>query len=284
MVKTRSNKTIDSDFRADLHCHTICSDGSDSPEELLQKAALLGLQGLSITDHDTIDAYSPKVFLLAAELKIRLLPGIELSSEWELSSVHILGYGIDLNSSSLREFLLHMIERRKERNESILRKLRAKGFIIDTEELEKLAFRTIGRPHIAHLMVEKGYVVSIKDAFDRYLQDGAPCYAPGIKFTPMEIIDQIHRANGKAILAHPHFLKRGAFLRKLLSMPLDGLECYYGNLHPSQEQPWLDIARKRNWIVTGGSDYHGSVKPNSILGSSWVGLDTFTTLESYPIN
>src|SRR5688572_18634373 len=119
------------DFRADLHCHTICSDGTDTPEEVLRKAASLGLQGLSITDHDTIDAYTPEVMALASELNIRLLPGIELSSEWERSSVHILGYGIDLQSPSLREFLVHMVQRRRERNADILQKLRDKGFVIE---------------------------------------------------------------------------------------------------------------------------------------------------------
>ena len=267
------------DFRADLHCHTICSDGTDAPEEVLRKASSLGLQGLSITDHDTIDAYTPEVISLATELKIRLLPGIELSSEFERASVHILGYGIDLQSSSLREFLVQMILRRRERNADILQKLRGKGFVIEMEELESLAFKTIGRPHIAHLMVQKGYVNSLKEAFDRYLKDGAPCYAPGIKFTPTEVIEQIHLAQGKAILAHPHFLPKGSFLRSLLSLPLDGLEGYYGNVHPFLEKPWIDMAKQRKWIVTGGSDYHGSIKPGISLGCSWVGLDTFSLLQ-----
>ncbi|HEV7737172.1 MAG TPA: PHP domain-containing protein [Chlamydiales bacterium] len=267
------------DFRADLHCHTICSDGTDTPEEVLRKAASLGLQGLSITDHDTIDAYTPEIMALAVELNIRLLPGVELSSEWEKSSVHILGYGIDLQSSSLREFLVQMIQRRRERNADILQKLRGKGFVIELEELENLAFKTVGRPHIAHLMVQKGFVNSWKEAFDRYLKDGAPCYAPGIKFTPTQVIEQIHLAQGKAILAHPHFLPKGSFVRTLLRLPLDGLEGYYGNVHPFQEKPWIDMAKQRKWIVTGGSDYHGSVKPGITLGCSWVGLDTFELLQ-----
>jgi len=266
------------EFRADLHCHTICSDGTDTPEQILRRAAALGLQGLSITDHDTIDAYSPELFLLASELGVRLLPGIELSSEWENSSVHILGYGIDLEAATLRNFLFQMTLRRRERNEKMLEKLRRKGFSIHMEELEALAFRTIGRPHIAQILVEKGYVASRKEAFDRYLQDGASCYAPGIKFTPTEVIEQIHLAGGKAILAHPHFLKKGPFLWALLALPLDGLEGYYSNLHPGQEKPWLDIAKDRKWIVTGGSDYHGTVRPGIPLGSSWVGSETFSLL------
>ncbi len=173
-----------------------------------------------------------------------------------------------------------MIERRKERNENILRNLRAKGFFIQMQEVENLGFHTIGRPHIAQVMVDKGYVETRREAFDLYLRDGASCYAPGIKFTPAEVIEQIHLAKGKAILAHPHFFQRGPFLKALLRLPLDGVEAYYGNLHPFQEKPWLDVAKERRWIATGGSDYHGAVKPGVNLGCSWVGLDTFTALNS----
>lgn len=268
------------EFRADLHCHTICSDGTDTPEQILRLAAAAGLQGLSITDHDTIDAYSPSLFTLAKELQIRILPGIELSSELGHSSVHILGYGIDLESQALHTFLRDMILRRHERNETILQKLRAKGFSIDRDDLEKLAFRTIGRPHIAQVLVDKGYVSTRKEAFDRYLKEGASCYAPGIKFTPSEVIDQIHSAGGKAILAHPHFIATTSLKRTLLKLPLDGLEGYYGNLHPFKEKPWVDLAKERGWIVTGGSDYHGSTRPNINLGSSWVSEEIFNLLSA----
>lgn len=273
------------DFRADLHTHTHCSDGTDAPSDLLHKAKDAHLQGLSITDHDTIDAYTPELFSLAEQLGIQLLSGIELSSEWEGISVHILGYRIDLASSPLRTFLIDMNKRRKERNRAILANLQKRGFFIDETELEaaaKKAFsnRTIGRPHIADMMVSKGYVKTRQEAFERYLRDGASCYAPGIKYTPNEVIEQIHQAGGKAVLAHPHFLKKGALLKKLLSLPFQGIECYYGTLYPEQEKPWVEIAREKGWIATGGSDYHGSIKPYVSLGASWVGLETFSKLNS----
>jgi hypothetical protein len=271
------------DFRADLHSHTHCSDGSDSPTELLHKAKEAGLQGLSITDHDTLDAYTPELFALAEELGIRLLPGIELSSEQEQASVHVLGYGIDLHSKPLRTFLQDMIRRRTERNRAMLEKLKKRGMPI--EEAELLAFaekqfsgRTIGRPHIAQLMVNKGFVQAPQEAFDRFLQEGACCFVAGIKYSPLDVIEQIHLAGGKAILAHPHFLRRGAFLKQLLSLPLDGLECYYGTLYKEQERPWVEIAKEKGWIATGGSDYHGKIKPHISLGCSWVGLETFNLL------
>ncbi len=266
-------------FRADLHSHTICSDGADHPLELIRLAKEAGLQGLSITDHDTIDAYTPELFATAEELGIRLLPGIEISSEQDDSSVHILGYGFDLHSLGLKEFLVEMQKRRRERNLAILQKLALRKIIISEEELNAHATqRTIGRPHIAELMVKKGYVQTMRDAFSYYLREGASCYAPGIKYSPREVIEEIHKANGKAVLAHPHFLKKGSFLRKLLSLPFDGIECYYSLLVKALEIPWLKLAQERGFIATGGSDYHGQFKPNVPLGCSWVGEHTFDLL------
>src|SRR3989344_3875175 len=272
-----------SEIRADLHTHTHCSDGTDAPIALLQKAFEAGLQGLSITDHDTIDAYTPDLFSLAKELGIRLLPGLELSSEWEGASVHILGYNVDLQDKLLRAFLSDMIDRRERRNRAILANLQKRGFFIDEAELKataKKAFsnRTIARPHIAEMMVRKGYVKTRQEAFEPYLQDGASCYSPGIKYTPSEVIEQIHQAGGKAVLAHPHFFKKGKLLKHLLSLPFDGIECYYGTLYPEQEKPWVKLAQEKGWIATGGSDYHGSVKAYVTLGASWVGLETFEKL------
>jgi 3',5'-nucleoside bisphosphate phosphatase len=269
------------EFRADIHCHTNCSDGSDTPLRILQVAKDAGLQGLSVTDHDTIDAYTPEFFEEAKRLEIAILPGIEISSEMDETSVHILGYGYDLNDSSLRDFLVLMQERRSERNRAILKKLSMRNMPISEEELKAYATdRTIGRPHIAQMMVKKGYVQTSRDAFDFYLKEGALCYASGIKYHPKEVIEQIHKANGKAVLAHPHFIKKGAFLRKLLGLPLDGLECYYSRLAKALELPWLKMAKEKGLIPTGGSDYHGEIKPHIPLGCSWVGEAIFTSLQN----
>jgi len=266
------------DCRADIHCHTHCSDGTDSALDLLKKAKEIGLSGLSITDHDTIDAYTPEFFSKAEELGIRILTGIELSSEWQDTTVHVLGYNIDIYSEEFILFLAELIKRRDFRNSAIIDKLKKKGFAISFEELLAFGDRTIGRPHIAQLLLQKGYVTSIQDAFQRYLGEGCSCFAQGIKYTPLEVIKEIHKAGGRAVLAHPHFIKRGRVLEQLLELPLDGLECYYGTLRKFQEKPWIELAKKRGWIATGGSDYHGSVKPHIQLGCSWVGPETFNIL------
>lgn len=272
-----------SEFRADLHCHTNCSDGSEDPHVVLRLAKQAGLQGLSITDHDTLDAYTPELFADAENLGIRLLTGIELSSELDAIAVHILGYGYDPTGSSLKNFLEELQKRRGDRNRAILKKLSERNILITEEELISFSLaarskRTIGRPHIAQLLVLKGYVATPQEAFERYLKEGAMCYAPGIKFSPKEAIEEIHKANGKAVLAHPHFLKKGSFLRQLLSLPFDGIECHYGTLHKELERPWLKIAAERGWIPTGGSDYHGNLKPHIPLGCSWVTEPIFEKL------
>ncbi len=273
-------------FRADLHCHTNYSDGSDDPITLLKKAKEVGLSGLSITDHDCIDAYTDEVLAFAQSLEIRILPGIEISSSLYGNTVHILGYGFDLKSSSLLDVIGKTQEKRRERNRLILEKLSQKKKPISEKELwdfvgqktGRVAHQVIGRPHIAALMIEKGYVSSFQEAFDLYLKDRACCYVAGFRLTPLEVVQAIHQARGRAVLAHPHFIKEKRILRDLLVFPFDGIECYYGTLDKHLEKPWLDLAKKKGWLPTGGSDYHGLIRPNVALGASWVSLDIFESL------
>ncbi|HSX14158.1 MAG TPA: PHP domain-containing protein [Chlamydiales bacterium] len=271
-------------FRADLHCHSICSDGSDTPLELLKLAKKAGLSGLSITDHDTIEAYSPEVLASAQEIGIQLLSGVELSTEFGNHTIHILGYGFDTQSKSLISFLEEMQRRRNERNRAILKKLASKNIIVTEEELATFVTvgvkKTIGRPHIAQIMLKKGYVRNLQEAFSNYLSEGTFYYVPGFKFTPLEAIQVIHEANGKAVLAHPHYIQKGRILNSLLDLPFDGIECYYGSLLEHQERPWIKIATDKNWIATGGSDYHGHFRPRISLGCSYVNEFTFKRLSN----
>jgi 3',5'-nucleoside bisphosphate phosphatase len=271
------------EFRADLHCHTICSDGSDTPIEILNKAAQAGLSGLSITDHDTIEAYTPELFSHAESLGIRMMPGVEFSSEILDNTVHVLGYGFDLKSPTLLAFIQEMQRRRNERNRAILQKLAQKNFVVTEEELLSVqqaagVKKSLGRPHIAAVMILKGYAKTFQEAFDLYLKEGSSCYVSGFKFTPLDAISVIHAANGKAVLAHPHFIKNGSLMGSLLSLPFDGIECHYGTLHKHLERPWIKIAKQKGWIATGGSDYHGKFKPHISLGCSWVGESIFMQL------
>lgn len=264
---------LNNEFRADLHIHSCCSDGTDTPLKILDLAKAANLSGLSITDHDTIQAYTPEIFAAARELQLELLRGVEISSEWQGLTVHILAYAFD---EHLQEFLTQVQERRIERNRRILEKLKKKGIDIDEQELKSRGpLQIVGRSHIAAAMLKMKAVASTQEAFERYLKDDASCYATGGKFAPHEVIHAIHRENGLAVLAHPHFLKRGRFLREILCLPWDGIECYYSRLPKEQETPWIKIARERNWLITGGSDYHGSLRPYIPIGASWVDEEMF---------
>lgn len=261
-------------FRADLHCHTTCSDGTFTPEELLCLAKEKQLSGICITDHDTIDAYHTAP-IIAKKLNLKLGSGVEFSSVFQDLSVHILGYDFDLNHLAIRKLCERHSLRRKERNKKILENLCRLGMPIFEEELFALGARAVGRPHIAHLMIEKKYVATIKEAFHRYIGDGKPCFEPGEGISSQETISVIHQGGGKAFIAHPHLLEHGRKVKELLCLPFDGLEGYYARFPLERENRWIKIARERGWLISGGSDFHGENKGHIPLGCSWVDEETF---------
>lgn len=272
------------EFRADLHCHTTSSDGSETPEQVIQLAKASGLSALSITDHDTVDAYDTAI-PLAKEAGIILLPGVEFSTVLNQMSVHILGYGFQVDDKAILELCSKHAERRKNRNLAVLELLKKHGMPLTYENLidaipvqHASKGRSIGRPHIAFAMMNKGYVNSIQEAFGKFLGDECSCYVQGNSFTVDETIDTIHRAKGIAVIAHPHLIKNTALLKELLTKDFDGIECYYGNFPANVHTRWLKIAKHRNWLVTGGSDFHGKAKPTLNLGRSWIGQDHFQAL------
>lgn len=266
-------------FRADLHCHTTFSDGTTTPEELIKLAKEVGLSALSITDHDSTGAYE-RAIIAAKKEGIILGSGVEFSSSNQEMSVHILGYDFDLADAGLNAFCHRHIERRRNRNLRIIEKLSARGMEIDPTYFESEAEKglTIGRPHIAQILVEKGYVRSIQEAFKQWIGDGRPCFDPGTPFSADETIEVIHTAGGKAFLAHPHLMKDHNAIYRLLEKPFDGIECYYSKCLPSKEKKWMKIAEKKGLLISGGSDYHGAIKPGIPLGCSWVGQATFEAI------
>ncbi len=257
-------------YRADLHCHTTCSDGTLTPIEILHLAKKQHLSGLSITDHDTLDAYTNDTLQWAHELKVDLFTGVELSTRLDHTPLHILGYGVGQTEQLLR-FFVWQRENRKQRNEEILRRLEHRSLPLTPQELaRKKTGKGAGRVHIAQLMVEKGYVPSIHAAFDRYIGDTKCCFVKGDCLNVQETVDIIHQAGGKAFIAHPHLIRKKGILDKLLQINFDGIECYYSLFPPKKEKKWLDIAKQKNWLISGGSDFHGEIKPLVTLGASWV--------------
>jgi predicted metal-dependent phosphoesterase TrpH len=255
----------------DLHVHSQCSDGTDSPFTLLDKIKEIGFQGISITDHDTIDAYTEELFEYAKKLEVDLLPGVEFSSHYDGNGVHILGYFFDRKNQALIDFCKEHHVRRRKRNEIILKLLERHGMKISIEELYMGQDKSIGRPHIAKILVDKGYAESIGDVFQRWIGDGKPCFERGIVFSIQKTIEVIRKAKGKAVLAHPILLKRHSLIRQVLKeAPFDGIEAYYARFSEKQNQEMVKIGEKGRFIMTGGSDYHGENKPLNKLGSAYT--------------
>lgn len=267
-----------SEFRADLHCHSTCSDGSLSPEQLVIHAKEIGLQGLAITDHDTIASY-PEVFEIGKEQGIEIIPGVEYSASHRDVSVHVLGYGFDVKNEGVLALCSAHKERREKRNDRILKKLADHGMPLKKEEI--LFETTMGRPHIAKALIKKGYVASLQEAFNRYIGDRKPCHVRGEPIEVKETIETIHAAGGFAVIAHPHLIKDAGIVANLLEMDFDGIECYYAFMSDDKNRDWKKKAEKRGWLVTGGSDFHGEdIKPKNPLGISWIGEETFRKLQA----
>lgn len=271
-----------STWRADLHTHTTCSDGTLTPAEVIQLAKASGLQALSITDHDTTAAF-PEAFTIAKECEIAIISGVELSCVQEGETIHILGYAFDPDSKSLLESLQKQRQHRLERNRRIIEKLKKEGIVLEENEIQDPSkpADTYGRVHIADVLVKKGYVADILEAFKRYIGNNKPCYVESSKWAVEEGIETIHQAGGLAVLAHPHLIASSSICKKVLEMPFDGIEAYYSRMPMSSNDRWIKVAQSKGCFVTGGSDFHGDVKPDIRLGCSFTPQEVFLRLHEH---
>lgn len=260
-------------FRADLHSHSTASDGSLSPQGVVERALARGLQALALTDHDTVAGVMP-AYVRAQELGLQLLSGTELSSAYYTTTVHILGYGINPDDESLQAFLQDQVQARSQRNVMILEKLQARGMAVDPTVLEQIR-GVVGRVHIAQALVKYGYVRTISEAFQLWIGDRAPCYVAGAKPLPSLCIEKIRQSGGKAFLAHPHLMDRREVLRLLKDFSWDGIEVFYASMPAKNTQDWASIAQSRQLQMSGGSDFHGLEKTINDLGQSWVDQNTW---------
>ncbi|WP_447983650.1 PHP domain-containing protein [Nitrospira sp. Nam74] len=256
--------------RLDLHLHTTFSDGSRTPTDVLTLASQVKVTALAITDHDTINGL-PEAIQAGHSLGIEVIPGIELSSRWGNTELHILGYFLDWNNIELHRHLRRFQDARHVRNPRIIEKLNALGLDITYDDVKTLAGEaSVGRPHIARVLLKKGYVTSAKEAFDRYLADGATAHVPRELPDPAEAIAIIRAARGVPVLAHPSWLDRSEGIYKiceqLKAVGLGGIEVHYSTHRPEQTAAYLDVARRLDLLVTGGSDFHGVTKPDIEVG------------------
>ena len=244
-------------IEADLHTHTNCSDGMLTPAELVQKAHQLGLKALAITDHDTILGVPPGIEAARA-YAIQIISGVELSVQFHRRELHLLGYGMDIESDALTDYLDYFVEKRKERAKRIVEQLDKLGLRLDFEALSATHTNVaIGRPHIARALVEAGYVKNTGRAFARYLADGRPADVPKELPYAKTAIDVIHAAGGVTALAHPGHWVSDREIYALRDLGMDGIEI----IHPTHDDMltsfYTGVANKLGMIKSGGSDYHG---------------------------
>lgn len=264
---------------ADLHLHTQFSDGTYTPRQLVAEAKAAGLRCIAVVDHDTVGGVAETIEA-ASPYNLEVLPGIELSAEHERTEIHILGYLLDYKSKALAERLDFLKQNRVERVHEISRRLGEMGVRLDPQEVFDIASRgTVGRLHIARVMLKKGIVNSISEAFQKYIGDKCPAYVCGFKFSPEAAIKLILGQGGVPVLAHPYSVNRDELIQEFVGYGLMGLEAYYPEHTGSMTRFYLSLARKFNLLVTGGSDCHGSVKPESRVGSIKISYDLVKALK-----
>ncbi|HWG39413.1 MAG TPA: PHP domain-containing protein [Candidatus Acidoferrales bacterium] len=256
----------------DLHAHTSESDGSLSPVDLIKLAVESGLEALAITDHDTFAGYDQAV-PAARESSLELVCGIELSTKHQLQTVHLLGYFLHgAPTLEFRNWILKLQESRKERNHELLHKLQSCGFDLNIAEATSIARSQLGRPHIAELMLAKGYVSSLQHAFDDYLGENGKCYVARQEPLLTNAVAKIIAAGGIPSLAHPGRISSDLELieyivHQMQQTGLCALEVYHSEHGREQIAVYESLARELRIGITGGSDFHGSSKPGVKLGT-----------------
>lgn len=243
---------------ADLHIHTTASDGTDTPSEVVSKALNLGLRAIAISDHDTLTGVT-EAQQAATNYNLEVISGVEVNTYFQGNEVHMLGYLIDPEHDEFVSKLKDLQEDRFKRIKKMVCKLNELDIHISLERvLELSAGGSVGRPHVAQVLVERGYVKTLQGAFLTYIGNGKPAFVPREKLTPKEAIKLIRRAHGTAVLAHPGLSKIDAFLPELIAEGLQGLEVWHRNHNSFMVEHYLKLTEKHNLIPTGGSDYHGS--------------------------
>ncbi|TYP72671.1 PHP domain-containing protein [Paenibacillus methanolicus] len=247
---------------ADLHTHTTASDGLQRPADNVRMAKAAGLAAVGITDHDTVDGVEEAVNE-GERLGIAVVPGVEISTYAGGCDIHILGYYTDWRSDRWREKLGTLLNGRNRRNELILEKLGKLGIAITMADVMAEARRagkdsgTIGRPHIAAVLVARGAVGSTQEAFEKYLAAGAQAYASASRLSPFEALEWIREAGGTSVIAHPGLYGNDSLVEDIIRAGAEGIEAYHSDHAPEDEAKYVKLASQYGLIVTGGSDFHG---------------------------
>jgi hypothetical protein len=251
----------------DLHIHTSASDGRFSPAEIVSRSAAAGLAVIAITDHDTVNGITPALQAARAFPSLRVIPGVEISTDIPAGQAHILGYFVDYDDHELQMALEKMRNSRWERARKMVARLEDLGCQIEWERVREIAgAASVGRPHIALAMIERGYVETFQDAFIRYIGQDGPAYVERDKMTPVQAAELILRAKGLPVLAHPLTVPDPeAMVIELKAAGLIGIEVYYKDYSGDDIDRLISLSDRYGLVSTGGTDYHG-LEPDTDIG------------------
>lgn len=262
----------------DLHTHSRFSDGSDSPEEIVRLAKEAGCTCVALTDHDRLDGIA-RARSAARRLEIDFIPGTEISCTFDNGTLHLLAYFLELEQGPMQDELLNMQAARTKRNEDMALRMAKAGIPITLDELlEEAGGPNLGRPHFAAVMMRKGMVTSIQEAFDLYLAKGRPYYVPKVQISARDAIGLVRASGSLPVLAHPLTLgleppALKSYVEELCDYGLVGMESYYGRYSPAERRGLADMAQALSLVATGGSDYHGTYKSGLDVGIGEGDLD-----------
>lgn len=267
--------------KADLHIHTNASDGDLTPEELIEKVSGKNLDVIAITDHDTISGYL-KAKPFATDKEIEIIPGAEISTVWNNREIHVLAYGFDEENEDFLSLISNQKSARRKRMKAIVKVLKSEGVNIDYNEVWAESHPgNIGRPHAASVLINKGYVASVSEAFIRYLGTDKIKQIKTEYALLDDVLSIVHNAGGVLSIAHPGPLYSRNDMKELLKYPFDGIECIHPSHSYNVQKMFLDMAKSNNLLITGGSDYHGTGKSeyDPYLGVVTLGLQFVEALK-----
>jgi hypothetical protein len=252
---------------ADLHLHTFFSDGTFTPEELVERASKLGLSAIALTDHDTVEGCTRATAACAAA-QMEFISGTELTAEHGDTEVHILAYLVDTQNQALLTRIAGFQCVRQDRIREMVAALNKLGIPLKAESVFALAnCKSPGRPHVARALVKENLIGNLDEAFERYLKKGRPAWIPKTKMSALEGIELIHQAGGLAVMAHPGLNRTDEIIPDLVDAGLDGIECFHTKHSTTMAERYLEIAEKYHLLVTGGSDCHGFSKNKPLIGT-----------------
>lgn len=246
----------------DLHVHTTSSDGIFSPTEVVHMAAKAKLAAVAITDHDTMSGVA-EALQAGVTYGVEVIPGVEVSTAIDGKDIHILAYYPDATDAQWQQRLAQLLTVRDRRNEAIIQQLQQLGLDVSMEEVVALALQSgktsgaVGRPHIGALLIHKGIVGSMQEAFNLYLAKGKPAFCHAPRPHPAEVISWIREAGGTSVIAHPGLYKRDDLVEQIIACGVQGIEVYHSDHTEEDEQRYLAMAHTHHLIVTAGSDFHG---------------------------